>query len=115
MIRIQFGITVRYPRSPELSSELERIATHRIYEQRVFLVRALGFVTRTDARQISVEEALRFERIHEATYREFGFVLISVPPGSLLQRVETIKAVVRSPDETLPPRAKARSLIPRRD
>ncbi len=58
-------------------------------------VRTLGFITRTDARQISFDEALRFERIHEDTYRDFGFDLISVAAGSLPERVAAIKAAVR--------------------
>jgi predicted ATPase len=84
-----------YARSPQLVSELERIRGDAIYERRVFLVRTLGFITRTDARQISVDEALRFEHIHEITYRDAGFDLVSVAPGPLLERVAVIKAAIR--------------------
>ncbi len=84
-----------YARSPLLMSELERIRKEAIYERRVFFVRTLGFVTRTHARQISFDEALRFERIHEDTYRNLGFNLVSVAPGPLLERVAAIKAAVR--------------------
>src|SRR5580765_108304 len=38
-----------YDRSPLLVSELERIGKDAIYERRVFFVRTLGFITRTDA------------------------------------------------------------------
>ena len=81
-----------YTRSRQLVGELERIRRDAIYERRVFFVRTLGFITRTDARQISFDEALRFERIHENTHREAGFDLVSVAPGPLLERVAAIKA-----------------------
>jgi predicted ATPase len=38
---------------------------------------------------------VRFEEIHEETYRDFGFELISVEPGSLEERVSKIKAAIR--------------------
>jgi predicted ATPase len=85
-----------YPRSPFLVSELERVKKEAIYQARVFFIRNLGFVTPTDARRISIEDTVRFERTHEETYRDFGFDLVSVKPGSLKERVNLIKAVVRS-------------------
>ena len=84
-----------YARSPQLVSEMDRISREAIYERRVFFVRTLGFITHTDARQISFDEALRFARIHENTYRDAGFDLVSVAPGSLLERVAVIKAAIR--------------------
>ena len=82
--------------SPLLSDELQRIKTGSIYERRVFFVRNLGFVTATEARRISFEETLRFEKIHEQVYRDFGFELIPVEAGSLEDRVNFIKAAIRS-------------------
>jgi predicted ATPase len=61
---------------------------------RVFFIRNLGFVTPTDARRISLEDTLRFEKIHEETYREFGFELMSIEPAPLIERVSVIKAVI---------------------
>jgi predicted ATPase len=52
-------------------------------------------ITPTEARRITFEETLRFEKIHEETYRNFGFELISVEPGSVVERVNTIKAAIR--------------------
>ena len=52
-------------------------------------------MTPTEARRITFEETVHFERIHEETYREFGFELISVEPGSLEERIRTIKAAIR--------------------
>jgi len=78
-----------------LASELERVKKEAIYQDQVFFIRSLGFITPTDARRISVEEAVRFEKIHEETYRDFGFELVSIEPGSVAERVGIIKAAIR--------------------
>ena len=86
----------RYLGSPEtvlLTRELQRIKTEAIFERHVFFVRNLGFVAPTEARRINYEEALRFERIHEDTYREFGFEIVSIGPGSVADRASRIKAM----------------------
>lgn len=54
-----------YPPSPMLLEELERIERGHIYQRQVFFVDHLGFIEPTEARKISFEEALTFERIHE--------------------------------------------------
>ena len=84
-----------YPVSPFLRGELERIEREAIYEARVLFIRNLGFVTPTDARRISFEETLRFERIHEETYRALGFELIPIEPATVAERVRRIVALVR--------------------
>jgi predicted ATPase len=89
------AIYLGYPFSPFLTSELERIQKEAIYQNRVFFVRNLGFITPTEARRISFEETVRFEKIHEETYRDFGFELVSVEPGSPAERVKIIKAAIR--------------------
>jgi len=83
------------PLSPVLTSELERVTKEAVYQNRAFFIRNLGFITPTEARRIGFEETVRFEKIHEETYREFGFELISVEPGSLMDRVSMIKAAIR--------------------
>jgi len=83
------------PRSAVLVRELDRLEREAIFERRVFFIRTLGFITPTDARQISFEETLRFEGIHEKTYREFGFELVLIEAAGLLERVDRIKASVR--------------------
>lgn len=83
-----------HPISNALSRELERITTDAIFEKRVFFIRNLGFITPTEARRISFEETLRFERIHEETYRRFGFELVFVEAGSVLERAGAVKAHV---------------------
>ena len=62
-----------YPASEALSHELQRIEREGIYQRRVFFIRTMGFIRPTEARRISFEEAQRFERIHQKTYREHGF------------------------------------------
>ena len=83
-----------HPVSGTFASELEGIRADSIYQRRVFFVQNLGFITPSEARRISFEEALRFERIHEETYRSFGFEIVFVKPGSLSERVVTIKAAI---------------------
>ena len=88
------AIYLGYPFSPFLASELERIQKEAIYQKRVFFIRNLGFITPTEARRISFEETVRFEKIHEDIYRDFGFELVSVEPGSPMERVSIIKAAM---------------------
>jgi predicted ATPase len=83
-----------YPYTLLLSEELERIKNEAIYQPKVFFIRNLGFITPSEARRISFEETVRFEKIHEETYRNFGFELVSVQPGSVLERVSVIKAAI---------------------
>jgi predicted ATPase len=82
-----------FPVTELLGRELARIRTQDIFQRRVFFVRNLGFVAPTEARRINYEEALRFERIHEDTYREFGYEIVSIEPASLDDRVSCIKAL----------------------
>lgn len=77
-----------------LARELDRIRQENFFEEQVFFVRNLGFVTPTDARRISFEESLRFEHLHQRTYREHGFHLIFIEPASLAERVEAIQAAL---------------------
>jgi predicted ATPase len=88
------AVYLGHPVSPLLATELERVKKEAIYENRVFFIRNLGFVTPTQARRITFEETVRFEKIHEHTYRDFGFELVSIEPGSLVERVGIIKAAI---------------------
>ncbi|SDK75258.1 AAA family ATPase [Nonomuraea jiangxiensis] len=85
---------VGHPVSPALSAEIDRITREQVYDPHVFFVRNLGFCEPTEARRISFEESLEFERLHERTYRDFGFRLIDVPAGPLPERVTTIRAAL---------------------
>jgi len=89
------AVYLGYPVSPFLATELERIQKEAIYQNRVFFIRNLGFITPTEARRISLEETLRFEKIHEQIYRKFGFELVPVERGSLVERISFIKTSIR--------------------
>lgn len=83
-----------HPVRDMLARELERIQTEAIFQKRVFFVRNLGFVTPTQARRITVEETLRFERVHEETYRNLGYEIVFVERGGLSERVAAIKSAL---------------------
>ena len=83
-----------HPASVKLSRELERINTGEIYQKRVFFIRTLGFITPTEARRISFEDALRFEQLHEETYRSFGYEIVPVEPADLTSRAAAIKSAL---------------------
>ena len=56
----------------------------------------------TEARRIGLEDALRFERVHERTYRDFGFELVPVAAGILSDRVDTIVRSAQAEVERTP-------------
>lgn len=84
-----------HPVSPLLRAELERI--EGLYQRRVFLVRGLGFITPTAARRISPEDALRFEAMHEEAYRERGYTLIPIAPGTPAERAAAVLTSITEP------------------
>lgn len=99
------GDSVIFDRSPVCTLALVRYsgvqpspalieAAARTYGAIVFFVRHLGFVERTAARRISLADALRFEKIHEQTYRDLGFDLIEVPAGPLDDRLAIVSAAL---------------------
>jgi predicted ATPase len=83
-----------FPISIALSTEMERIEEGQIYQKQVFFIENLGFVEPTHARRISFEDSLRFEKIHEETYRSFGYEIVKVSPQKLSARVEKIRHYV---------------------
>ena len=85
-----------------LALELERLRTERIFQREVFLIRNLGFIAPTDARRISFEEALRFEQIHEQTYREMDFEIVSIEPGTVADRVAAIRRLAEGAEPASP-------------
>jgi predicted ATPase len=81
--------------TPGLAQELERIQRDAVYERRVFFLRGFGVVAPTAARRISQEDALKFERLHEETYRRSGFELVFIEPASVMERAKMIAHAVR--------------------
>ena len=98
-----------HPLSDAVSRELQRLEKERTYERQVFFVQSPGFITPTEARRISLEEARRFETVHERTYRAYGFDLIPIRPGSVPDRVTAIRCALasRQPAPHMPVRARS--------
>lgn len=86
---------LEFPISELLHRELERVRSEEIFQKRVLFVRNLGFVAPTEARRINYQESLRFEAIHERTYRERGYELIYIEPGTLAERIATIRQTIQ--------------------
>jgi predicted ATPase len=80
--------------SPALAGEITRLLADGGYEAPAFFIRNQGFVRATEARRISFEESLSFERLHEQAYRDLGFRLIDVPAGPVADRVALILQAV---------------------
>ena len=96
MCTLALAVYLGHPVSSALVRELERIKAEAIYQKRIFFIRNLGFIKPTEARRINFEETLRFERIHEETYQNLGFEIVSIEPGSVLDRVVAIKAAIQA-------------------
>lgn len=79
-----------------LLDEVDRVVRRSVYEPIVFFIRNQGFVRATAARRIGFAESLVFERIHRRTYRRFGFDLVEVPAGPLVDRVGLIAQTVQA-------------------
>jgi predicted ATPase len=83
-----------FPISLALADEIERIREERIYQKQVFFIENLGFCQPTQARRISFEDSLRFEKVHEETYLSFGYECVRVAPQKLSARVEQVRRYV---------------------
>ncbi len=79
-----------YPPPKMLLDEIEAIQKQQIYQNKLFFIENLGHCVESAARKITFEEALRFEKIHQAVYHAHGFTLINIPNQSILDRVQTI-------------------------
>ena len=83
-----------YPPSQALRDEADRILRERVFADRVFFVENQGFVAPTDARRITFEDSLAFERVHRETYGRFGFDLVAIPRGPLAERAARVEAAL---------------------
>ena len=83
-----------FPRPQNLLQELRRVRAENVFQSRVLFLKNLGFITPTDARRITYEETVRFEQIHEQTYRDLGFEITLIDPGSVSDRVKQIRIAV---------------------
>ncbi len=76
--------------SPNLMDEIKRIHKYDIYEKQAFFLENLGFITNTDARQISFEDSVKFEQVHRDAYAKFGYECVAIPAKSIDERVGII-------------------------
>jgi predicted ATPase len=88
------SVWLGFPISITLADEIERITKERIYQKQVFFIENLGFCEPSAARKISFEDSLEFEKVHEETYRSFGYECIRIAPKELSLRVEQIQRYV---------------------
>jgi len=79
-----------YQPSKNIIEEINRVENEQIYQKKVFFIENLGFCQPSEARKISFEEALRFEYIHEETYKYFGYTCIKILPGKVIERANRI-------------------------
>lgn len=87
---------LKFKPSDYLMDEIKRIQDKGIYEKTVFFIDNLGFIENTDARKISFEDSLRFEKIHKDAYARFGYESVHIPLGSIFERIATILKLIRS-------------------
>lgn len=73
-----------------LDEEIERIRANHIYETKVFFIDNLRFIENTDARMISFEESLKFEKIHLDVYQQCGYDLVRVQKSDIQARTQKI-------------------------
>jgi predicted ATPase len=92
------SVWLGFPILRTLADEMARIKKEQIYQKQVFFIDNLGFCESTAARKISFEDSLRFEKVHEETYRSFGYECIRVAPQTLSARVEQITRYVSVSD-----------------
>jgi predicted ATPase len=85
-----------HPTGTALTEEIGIILRDRVYDHRVFFVRPIGFCEPTAARQISYENSLIFERLHEAEYGRLGFEITDIPAAPVSQRAAMVDAFIRS-------------------
>ncbi|MDF3047062.1 MAG: hypothetical protein K0R73_180 [Candidatus Midichloriaceae bacterium] len=81
---------LNYEAPSTLLAEITRCLELQIYQNKIFFFENLGFIENTEARKISYEEALVFEKIHLDVYKEFGFDFILVPKNSIKERCNFI-------------------------
>ena len=77
-----------------LMAEMARVERGAIFEKRVFFIESLGFIEPTEARRISFEDALVFEKLHRKMYQKFGYECVSIEPAPVSDRVRQMLALV---------------------
>jgi predicted ATPase len=92
------SVWLGFPISKTLADEMARIAKAQIYQKQVFFIENLGHCEPTAARKITFDDSLKFEKVHEETYRSFGYQCIKIASQELSTRVEQITRYVSAAD-----------------
>lgn len=90
------AVYLKFKPSETLLEEIQRLERETVYKKQVFFIENLGFCAPTDARKISFEESLEFEKIHEDSYLKFGFECIKIPAGPIHDRVNGILSFLQT-------------------
>lgn len=76
--------------SRTLLDEIERIQKEAIYQKQVFFLENLGFITPTEARKISFQDSLAFEKVHQQAYTKWGYECLVIPALPIEERLQKI-------------------------
>ena len=87
------AVFLNFPISITLADEMARIEKAQIYQKQVFFIENLGLCEPTAARKITFEDSLKFEKVHEETYRSFGYECIRVAPRDVVRPSRTNHAL----------------------
>jgi predicted ATPase len=85
---------LEHPVPQALIESIDSMLASGQYERQVLFVELLGFITRTEARRISLEDSMRFERFHIEAYERFGFELVRVPALPVEERVAMVRSLI---------------------
>lgn len=78
------------PVPDRLALLLARIADKRMFENQVFFVDSLDFITPSAARRIGLVEARRFGELHAEIYESLGYQLVRIPAAPAEERAAMI-------------------------
>jgi len=79
---------------PILAAELARIDRERPYQRQVFFVETLGYIVNTPVRRITYEDTLAFGVVHEQVYRDLGYELVQIAPGTAEERALAVENAI---------------------
>ena len=57
------------------------VRSENVYQTQVVFLRNLGFIGASEARRVSFDESLRFERLHGKTCRDLGCDIVFIDPA----------------------------------
>lgn len=79
---------------PDFKKRIVNTLQKGSYAPIVFLVENFGSCKKTAVRSESIQEALQLQQLQEKNYREHGFSIVRVPPGSVDERAQFILAFI---------------------